>query len=249
MALLHKADWKYNLTVIPDAAHGAHRDFDMCLKHCHHWKFWVCMLISWNLPHGPWQDDQRWQQLHEHTVKILQESSTHDNALFLEYANDMEAELRMHKISLPEADSIEASLWNYLGEYVLSQRKGYRCNLNRFLGSLSVAKKNLPQWSMQLWERTAMAIEMDMLHGKKFEQLLVRPSPAEAAEESKGTTARTQPGVEDRTLRGCTQNAVAISVYMLSDLANRRKTQCIVTGSLPLLAWHTSQSRKLRSYN
>ena len=52
-----------NLTVYPDPSHGAHRDFILLLQALNLWPMWALMLVSWNLPHGPEDDDLRFNQI------------------------------------------------------------------------------------------------------------------------------------------------------------------------------------------
>ena len=52
--------------------------------------------------------------------------------------------------------------------------------------------------------------------------------------------------LEDRTLRNATQNAMAMSVWMLQDDSNRRICCGITLLMQPLLDWHTKQNKDLR---
>lgn len=74
-------------------------------------------------------------------------------------------------------------------------------------------------------------------------QLKVDSSELDAS----GTTDRKQVNLEDRTLRGCCQNAMALSVAMLADPGNRR-IACMISRIMePLIEWHAEQNRSLRS--
>ena len=65
-----------NCDNIPDAAQGANRDMIWSLKHAGLFGFWLCMLISWNLPFGPNKDSMR---LH---LGLVHESLGHNAMVF-----------------------------------------------------------------------------------------------------------------------------------------------------------------------
>ena len=46
---------------------------------------------------------------------------------------------------------------------------GRRCNLNRFMEPFAAAERHVPQWSLDLFERTCVALELDMLGRQAFE--------------------------------------------------------------------------------
>ena len=122
-----------------------------------------------------------------------------------------------------------------------------RVNLNRFLGTLHQAGQSLRTWHIECWERTFLALECDMLKGKKFETLVIKAGQADNIKEGNNSTSSARLAIDDRTLRACAQNAVAISVMMLSDPKNKRLVSMIYHFSLPLLQWHTAQNKAQRS--
>eukprot|EP00975_Prorocentrum_lima_P051601 10806721-Prorocentrum_lima.AAC.1 len=62
---------------------------------------------------------------------------------------------------------------------------GYRCNLNRFVGSLAVARHKLKTWHRDTFRRTFMALELDFLKGKASDAKL-RLTTAEVDDPGEG---------------------------------------------------------------
>lgn len=127
-------------------------------------------------------------------------------------------------------------------------KKGYRLNLNRFVGFVTVAEEeSLRRWHRGEWERSFLCLESDMLKGKGVQKLVLRPGEAEAMADGVGSTCSNRISIEDRSLRSCMQNALAISVCFLQDSLNFRRLNVIVAACLPVKEWHGRQSAKLRS--
>eukprot|EP00973_Karenia_brevis_P074489 10351054-Karenia_brevis.AAC.1 len=66
-------------------------------------------------------------------------------------------------------------------------------------------------------------------------------------QEDHGQTGGHLVSVEDRSIRSCCQNAVAISVLMLSDELNERICQMVISAAVPVREWHGLHSKACRS--
>jgi hypothetical protein len=48
-----------------DECHACNRDLDLAIKHVDLWGYWLCLMISFNVPHGsPHEDRGRMRQIH-----------------------------------------------------------------------------------------------------------------------------------------------------------------------------------------
>eukprot|EP00974_Lingulodinium_polyedra_P098658 9562105-Lingulodinium_polyedra.AAC.1 len=112
-----------NCTMAPDPSHGAHRDMILLLKRVDLYPFWILMLISWNLPHGPFQDDLRYFQIHTAMNKAYEESSPHSNALFQEVCPMIYQELLEAGVQFPGEQSMEVETWAHLKEAAPFKKK------------------------------------------------------------------------------------------------------------------------------
>jgi len=142
---------------------------------------------------------------------------------------------------------LEQEVWEHCKATDPFSRKGYQLNLNRFQGVIEVAEEwTLPRWSIDLWERTFVALEEDMLKGKGVAKLFLRPGPMEGVGGS-GSTSNEGVSLEDGSLRSCLQNSLVISTFFLADSLNKRRLQIIVSIAKHLRRWHSQQSTDLRS--
>ena len=96
-------------------------------------------------------------------------------------------------------------------------------------------RRSIPRWGL------------DFLKGKRLEErLVIKAGLAEHVGEGGGTTNPVRVTLEDRSLRNCCQNSVAIAALVLADTTNERIVSLIVSASESLLDWHTTQSQELR---
>lgn len=106
----------------------------------------------------------------------------------------------------------------------------------------------LRSWHTDLYERSFLALESDMLRGRQFEKVVLKLNTAgdEAESERQSTTVH-KVAVDDRALRSCCSNAIAVSVMFLGDIGNRHIVAVVAGLAAPLLAWHSWQDKLLRS--
>lgn len=150
--------------------------------------------------------------------------------------------------SFPREAPLEREVWDFLKSRSRAPPVGRRIALNRFGGAYIAAKRFLPLWSVMLLERTMLALEQGMLQGKHLrERLCQQVERAESSALPDTSTDGRRLQLEDRKLRACCANAVAISVLALQDPLHRRAISLIVAAGAPLDRWHTVQNCKLRS--
>ena len=179
------------------------------------------MLVSWNLPHRPEDDDLRVNQIRTTMSSYYRNTDPSDSPLYLHLMPRIRQELIDQGVEFLGTASPETEVWKLLASRDPFRRKGRKCNMNRFLGIVSHPEAHNAEWALDTFERTTVAISLDMLAGSALaSRICVRADAARDAERVGPTTAAIT--VEDRTLRSCTQNAVTISVMMLSDLAHQR---------------------------
>ena len=127
--------------------------------------------------------------------------------------------------------------------------EGRRTNLCRFGGLPHAIVKHVDQWDIDCFERSWVSLELDMLGNKKLLKQIVLTEQQQASEnvgESSGTTSTARVGLDEKVLRDCCQNGMAISVMVLQDKENKRKAYILSVLSSCILLWHTKQNRELR---
>ena len=172
-----------NVDLWPDGSHAANRDTWLMLGHVGMKQFWILMMCVWNVPFGPMGDDG-WLNTLMEAWEMIKEMTCDKCPLFLEMAPRMIEAFVRAGIMLPGEQSEEQELWNMLLERGPFRRYGSRVNANRFQGSIHAAKQHLQDWHLDLFVRTFVAIELDMLKGKKLaERLTLKAGAAEEVAE------------------------------------------------------------------
>ena len=111
-ALLHLYDC--NNTRFDDFSHGANNDLKVTLKACGLFSFWLVCMISWNLPYGHDQDEQRRRQLRECMAHVYETETFESCVLFKEWSAQMLGEWINNGNELPRVKSAEEELWDAL---------------------------------------------------------------------------------------------------------------------------------------
>ncbi len=247
----HALAWGFDINTVlyPDPSHGCQRTMENALKQGGVWEFWLLCMITWNLEFGPWQEEGRRTELSSAMGQVYKNFQPHECPLFQEMASKMVQELEDHHIvTFARERPIEVELWDFLANRTRNPVSGRRTAMNRFGGAYHAAKRCLPWWSVMQWERTYLAIEQGMLSGKLFKEKLKKAaSSATSSSLPNESTDGRRLQLDDRTLRKCCSNAVAMSVLTLQEQQHKRTIQLIVAAGAPLDRWHTDQNRTLRS--
>lgn len=117
----------------------------------------------------------------------------------------------------------------------------------RFMDIVTAAEKSFGCWHRDLFERSTVALDLGFLRGKAFEaRVMARREHIDEVGESNASTNPKRLKVDDRAIRSCATNAVAISVMMLDSDDNRRAVACVLAAARPVKTWHCFQSETLR---
>ena len=113
---------------------------------------------------------------------------------------------------------------------LMAMADGRRTNLCRFGGLAHAIRKHVDYLHIDTLERSWVSLDMDMLGNRKLLdhiKLTEKQQQSENVGENSGTTSTKRVGVDEKVLRDCCQNAMVISVMVLQDLNNERKTQML----------------------
>lgn len=120
--------------------------------------------------------------------------------------------------------------------------------MNRFGGSFHAARRNLPLWHLQLFERTVLAIESGMLKGKQIvDRFRLKPNESENFQEQGGPTSSRRLQLEDRGFRSALGNSIVCSVLTLHEGHYQQVVRAVVVVAAVLDRLHAEQNRCLRS--
>lgn len=238
-----------NCDMFNDQSHGASCDWDLMLKAVGAKSMWILMVVWCNMPHGPREgEDLRLHQMKECLEHMYSGSRPSENPLFGAFCARIKACLDALGVVLAGSNSQEEEIWEWLRSRAAFGKGGRRVSMCRFLSTLAACKDHSGYWAVDEFERTYCCLEMDFLGSRKLGAMVLKRDAAEAAEggERACSTGGNRPCVEEAVVRSCSQNAVVISMLMLSDHTNMRFCRILATVESPLLEWHGEQNRETR---
>ena len=246
-ALLYR--FNCNCVVFHDQSHSAQRSFIEMLTKCGILSLWCLMLVTWNLEFGPKLEETRREELRTGLATIYETRLPRETPLFLQLAPAMVRELEFFKVvTFPRLQPIADELWQWLQKRNRTGSMGRRVANSRYGAAIHAARKQQGYWTVQLWERTCIAIEQDMLKGRRFMKKLVMPKEAvEGAMLGKTKNKVGMLQLEDRTLQQDCQNAIVCSVMTLQLPDHSRTISVVSAVAYELDAFHTDQNRDCRS--
>ena len=235
-----------NTSAVWDWAHGCCRDVELCYKHLDKFTFLLLTMIIVNVGHGPGKDEgMRFQQLQESIDHYFKTFSPHTSSLLAAHSTAILEEMEGELDVTPGETTLEA-LWQWLQHNHPYRKKGEKVKLCQFMGIVNGCKSLLKGWSMRLIFCEYLALEMDMLQGKDFrEKILIKQQTLQHAADLT-TTSESAPQVDAKVLRSCCQNALVISLMVLSVDANRRLIAVLVHTAYPVNKWMNHAIRQLK---
>eukprot|EP00971_Amphidinium_carterae_P054426 1072187-Amphidinium_carterae.1 len=234
-----------NISLWADPSHCAWNDLKGSLKDVGLFGFWMMQMVVHNVPHGPWNDDARHQQLLEAWQEALASGNGDDNALFQRLLPDIQDELKT-KVHFDNHD-MSKEVWDYICEERPFQRKGCKSNLNRFFSTTHNARESLHLWTLRFFQYSFCGLELDMLKNPADATLNLKDTDDTANMGESKTTDSTQPTIVDKAMQRKAGNAMTVSIGILADKTNLMQTRAICTVSEPLEKWHFRQNKLLRA--
>ena len=112
------------LTIWCDFSHGANNDVNAAIKEMGLWSFWLLMLVTLNVPHGPWDDDVRHAQTKEGWDEVKENYSSRSAVLFQHHLPNMIDELQPLLDQTDFNGPLEDQIWKMTNEEPRLKRKG-----------------------------------------------------------------------------------------------------------------------------
>lgn len=225
--------WGVNMDKFPDQSHGGNCDFYGALQSSQLYGFMLCMLVSWNVPYGPDRDHHRLVQMREALASSYRRTTPDTNPLFARLAGDIAEALRRNGADFKGIGDEATEAFEIMSKRLFARKQGYRVTLCRFCASLSKAIHETSWWPIDLYERSYLALETDMLgNSALLKKLRLKAGLAEndAAQESGGATSGARLQLEERgELRSSLANSVGLGC-MWSVASLLVQVTCIVGG-------------------
>ena len=146
--------FKLNADLCPDWSHGGNRDVMLGLGQSGLKGMFQVLVMMFNLPHGPCNDDG-WQAVIHDTVQHIKDHHGPSTPLFQAGSRRMLQAMSAQGIELPGEQDADQELWDFCMSQGLSRRSGQRVTMCRFQAGTAAAKHNLGYWEVDKFLRTA----------------------------------------------------------------------------------------------
>lgn len=237
-----------NVSIACDYSHGANNDFLDCIKDLGLQPYWLLLLLCFNVEHGPWGEDARWNQMVECFDELRRYGSPKQCALFQAYAPFMLEELESYPgFSIESGEDPEAKLWEFIMEEDPLRKKGTKVQLARFQDARDKAGSYLCLWTVKRFVYEYCALETGMMNTKVVAPLKIQGSRGLAQDDEKATTDPSRMNTTEKALRNSCANSLVIACMVLEEEWHRRLCVLIVLCSDPVSKWHSKQNHELRS--
>lgn len=201
-----------NISVFSDPSHGAWADTKQLLKDNQMFSWWLLLMVGWNVPHGLWNDDQRFALLSEGWDDVVKHEGARSSALFQNYAADILADIGGTS-ALTTDGPVDLAVWQHILADPPMAKKGMKINLNRFFHGLEFARQDLHRWHSRLLVCEYTALEQGMLASRRTDKVRVRGGDRDTGgSEEKPTTDSSRLNMAERGIRAAGQNALEVSI-------------------------------------
>ena len=170
--------WLINITFWLDFSHGAWRSIQGTISDLGLKSWWLLMLVMFNVPHGPWNDDFRFGQLTECWKEMRDHLAPELVPLFMACAPLMLDDVD-HATKVALGSNWCKALWDDCLQEPPLQKKGYKVNQNRFFGGIKTAREDL-----KVYHKTQVVEEHAAIEGGMMPPRDIKMGPKQCQGES-----------------------------------------------------------------
>lgn len=230
-----------------DFSHGAWGDTKKPMKDAGLFSLFLLWLVTFNLPHGPWNDDMRYCELQGAWTTCVTHFNARTFVLFEESVASITKSLLRAGVDIDTSGDVDEQVWDLVKTNNPLNKKGHKCNLNRFFEGTGVMRDAMPAIKMKQFQYEFLGLETGVVATKKMVKFMAAPVEGDDAAEGKASTDQHIVSISDKAIRGCAHNALAIAIGTMSDPLNESLLRMMLAVILPVESWHRFQSHKLRN--
>ena len=172
--------------------------------------------------HGQKKNDERYHEINDCLKHHLNTHIERTCVVLQELCGDIYKSVEANGYDFPGEQSREKEVWEWLKERHNVSHKGRRTDMCRFLDRVSANVQTLALWPVDVFERTILGLYQDMLKGGKFVKLVIKHPDVADGDVGEASTNPKRVTMDERALRECAQNAVAISiVFVLTQITEQ----------------------------
>lgn len=162
------------LTFCPDFSHGSQNDFYDALKSMHLFPFWILMLVVYNLEHGPWQGDLRWNQINESWAEVFSHFGGGDFPLLDQRVESISRESGGRSALLEgDHEDVHRAIWAKVAHMSLKGKLIHQPEGEHERSTTSSSRTCAVERMLRNSAQNAVVLSVLML-GERWHQLLVR---------------------------------------------------------------------------
>jgi hypothetical protein len=237
----------FNIEFSWDFSHGCWGDTKQSLKDSGLFPLFLLWLVTFNVPHGPWNDDARFVELKASWEMCMANFDAKTCVLFQEQASRLGKILKRSGHDFDSSEDMDTQLWEIVKAESPLLRKGHRSNLNRFFEGTGAMRAGLKTLPIKQFQFEFLGVESGVVSTKKMVKFLQAPLEEDDAAAGKATTDPNKACISDKAIRGCAHNALAISIATMSDVMNQLLLTMILSVTFYVEEWYRYQNFKLRS--
>lgn len=233
---------QYNVDLAVDGSHGANNDLWLFLGAIGAKQLCLMLLISFNIPHGPWSEDARFSQCATAFSSLLEEQDAASCPLFQNMLPQMLNESAAKDLA---GDDTAQNLWSYLMSENPFMRTNSKLVKSRFMAFCRFARQEAKHFTLRAFVYIYVCLEMGWLSSWQAKAVSVLGAPN--GEFATGSTSSKREAAEEKALRQSCQNHMVLAAVTFGQYENGRKLRAILQLTLPLEEWHSHQNTFLRS--
>ena len=238
-----------NLGYVPDLNHLAWNAAKRALKSSRLWGHQLLMLLNFIMRHGPFSQSARLQQCREGWQEYLQLAEPSRCPLYIDLLPKLLRD--RHRLSEASREGIAEELWEELNQSQAWERAGTPVNLNRWFALIAEGREDDRYWHERYLAQLYTCIECDLMHGKKFKEMLAAKDSRPIRMDVEGIEGEKNmmkdQTAEGRSLKNSCANLLVVSTMARSDPHNQDVERMVFTIMEPLESWTRGANVELRS--
>lgn len=217
-----------NIDEFYDPSHGCWNDEKKTMGDVGLKSWLLLMMVAINVMDGPWANNGRYNESWEALVALAKNvTDPMSLPLFVSLLPMMAIEA---KVPLDDPH-LAAKVWKALFLNGPLSKKGYKCNLNRFYGFVTVSLSEVEHFFMKLFIFLYVSLEMDYIGGANVPKLAISQS-ASSSDPATASTSNTIKSAEEKALRSACGNAYGIATMMYSDPGNLFRWKIVLNAGI-----------------
>lgn len=240
-----------NIEATWDGAHGAWNDIKRAASDTGRYAWLLSLLLTWNIPHGPWWEGSRSSQCREAVRAMCVKEWSEVSPLFEARAYEMLRE--RNDFGRLADEGVLQDMWSEFKASSPFDNKGSKVSLNRFMSLVKVGRFEMAVWAVRKLVYEYVCLELDLLGSKKVGEVVMEQQARQVDQENegeRGNTSGTNPlklDIVDSALRKGTANAMVCGLLILSSPLAWRRLCVFIEFTDGVDKWHSEMSCATRS--